>query len=156
MDFDKFVQLMEELQNRRVDYVLVGGVALNLQGIVRATEDVDLFVRASEDNVAKLKAALRAVWEDPEIELISAAELATNYPTVRYGPPSEDFLIDIFARLGDAVHYEDLEFELIEVEGTAIRVATPRTLCRMKRDTIRPIDKADAAVLKDKFDVGDD
>jgi len=156
MDFEKFLRLMEELRRQRVEYILVGGVALGLLGIVRATEDIDLFIRASEENVAKLRAAMRAVWEDPDIEQISAADLMGEYPTVRYGPPSEEFLIDILARLGEAVRYEVLEFVTLDVEGTPVRVATPRTLYRMKRNTVRPMDRADAAMLKDKFDVGEE
>ena len=41
MNFDA---LLGALHRDRVEYVLVGGVALNLHGIVRATEDVDFFV----------------------------------------------------------------------------------------------------------------
>jgi hypothetical protein len=38
------------------------------------------------------------------------------------------------------------------VEGVLVRVATPRTLCRMKRGTVRPIDHADALALRFAFD----
>lgn len=41
MDFEKFLALLKALAHEGVDYVLVGGVALNVHGIVRATEDVD-------------------------------------------------------------------------------------------------------------------
>jgi hypothetical protein len=36
-----------------------------------------------------------------------------------------------------------------------VRVATPRMLYRMKRHTVRPIDRADAEALREKFDLGD-
>ena len=57
MDFERFLDLVKALTREGVEYVLVGGVALNLHGIVRATEDVDLFIRPSEDNVDRLKRA---------------------------------------------------------------------------------------------------
>lgn len=41
------------------------------------------------------------------------------------------------------------------VEGVAVRVATPATLYRMKKDTVRPIDRADAAALREKFGIVD-
>ena len=44
--------------------------------IVRATRDLDVFVSADESNIARLRAALREVFADPEIEGISAADLA--------------------------------------------------------------------------------
>jgi hypothetical protein len=51
MEFERILELLRALASEDVDYVLVGGVALNLHGIVRATEDVDLFIRPSVDNV---------------------------------------------------------------------------------------------------------
>jgi hypothetical protein len=39
----------------------------------------------------------------------------------------------------------------MDVEGVPARVATPGTLYRLKRDTVRPIDRANAAALKEKF-----
>jgi hypothetical protein len=156
MDFEAFLRLMEALRRQGVEYVLVGGVALSLHGLVRATEDVDLFLRPTEDNVARLREALRSLWQDAAIEQITAADLTGRYPTVRYGPPSGDLVIDILASLGDAFRFEDLEFEIVEVEGIPIRVATPGTLYRMKKDTVRPLDKADAWALREKFVLEED
>jgi len=60
------------------------------------------------------------------------------------------------ARLGTAVRYEDLDFTEVEKEGVPIRLATPETLIRMKRDTVRPIDKDDVARLRDHFQLDED
>ena len=156
MDFEKFLLLLRELERHQVDYVLIGGVALNLHGIVRATEDVDLFVRPDEDNIQRLRQALRAVWADPDIEQITATDLAGDYPTVRYGPPGEEFVIDLLSRLGSAFQFSDIQTERVDIEGVQVKLATPSMLYRMKRDTIRPIDKADAAALREKFDLKDE
>jgi hypothetical protein len=151
MDFDKFLEVLRALAREGVDYVLVGAVALGVHGIVRATEDVDLFIRPDGENVERLKRALRSVWDDPDIAGITADDLAGEYPTVRYGPPGEGFVIDLLSRLGSAFAFEDLESETMSVEGVPARVATPATLYRMKRGTLRPIDRADAAALREKF-----
>ena len=45
MDFERFLDLSRALASEWVDYVLEGRVALNLHGIVRATEVVDLRAR---------------------------------------------------------------------------------------------------------------
>jgi len=37
------------------------------------------------------------------------------------------------------------------VSGVKIRVATPRTLYWLKKGTLRPIDRADAEALREKF-----
>jgi hypothetical protein len=44
----------------------------------------------------------------------------------------------------------------VTIEGVPVRVATPATLYRMKKDTVRPIDRADAAALRDKFRLAED
>ena len=129
----------------------VGPVPLGIHGLVRATEDVDLFIRPDGENVERLKRALRSVWDDPEIASITAQDLAGEYPTVRYGPPGEGFVIDLLSRLGSAFAFEDLEAETVSLEGVPVRVATPATLYRMKKGTVRPIDRADAAALREKF-----
>ena len=53
--------------------------------------------------------------------------------------------------LGEAVGFDDLVAEDLMVEGVRVKVATPATLFRMKRDTIRAIDRADAEALARKF-----
>src|SRR5882672_8791512 len=98
MDLDRIVAIFRALRDQRVEYILVGGTAMNLHGFVRATEDVDLFLKIDADNVARLRAALKDVWSDPDIEEITFDDLAGDYPVVRYGPPGEDFVIDIMSR----------------------------------------------------------
>jgi len=157
MDFlNQLLPLFRSLDHRGVEYVLVGGVAVNLHGLVRATEDVDIFVRPDEENVARLRRALRDVWDDPEIEQITYEDLQGDYPTIRYGPPEGDLVVDVMTRLGTEVRFEDLEVQDRTVKGVRLRVATPRSLYRMKRDTIRPVDRSDAAALREIFDLEDD
>jgi hypothetical protein len=98
MDFERFLDVLRALARERVDYVLVGGVALNLHGIVRATEDIDLFVRPDGENVERLKRALASVWDDPDIAQISADDLGGDYPTIRYGAPDGGLVIALLAR----------------------------------------------------------
>jgi len=81
----------------------------------------------------------------------SAEDLGGNYPAIQYVPPTGDYSLDILARLGDAFRYEDLEAEEVLVDGIRIRVATPRMLYRMKKGTVRPRDRADAAEIKQHF-----
>lgn len=147
MEFERFLELVRALEREGVAYVLVGGLAVNLHGVVRATEDADFFVAPDEENIERLKAALRSVWDDPEIGEIRASDFEA-YPTLRYGPPDGSFVVDLLTRLGSAFRYEDIESEGVDVEGVRIRVATPEMLVRMKGNTTRPVDKADAEALR--------
>jgi hypothetical protein len=131
MEFGRFLDVLRAFERADVDYVLVGGVAVNLHGIVRATEDIDFFMRPDPANVERLKSALRSLWNDPEIDDIKAEDFEA-YPTLRYGPPGEELVIDVLTRLGTAFRFEDLEAETLMIEGVPVRVATPKTLVRMK------------------------
>lgn len=151
MDFDRILELFRALEDEKVEYVVFGALALAGHGIVRATVDADLFVLPTEENVAGLRRALARVWPDPHIDQITAADLAGDYPAIRYAPPGEELTIDIVSRLGDAYRFEDVESEIIRYEEVPVRVATARTLYRMKKDTLRPKDRADAEALRRKF-----
>ena len=142
--------LFRALQEENVDYVLVGALAMDVLGIGRMTEDIDLFVRSTPDNVARLRTALYRVWQDPSIDLITAEDLAGEYPAIQYVAP-DGTPIDIIARLGDAFAFSDIEAAVHSYGEVEVRVATPQTLYRMKRDTVRLREKADPQVLKDKF-----
>lgn len=156
MDFETLLAIFRAFDREQVDYILVGGVALNMHGIIRVTEDVDFFIRPTPENVERVKRALRSVWNDPEIDTISAEDVCGQYPTIRYGPPGEEFVVDLLSRLGETFRFDDLESQEIDVEGVKARIATPETLYRMKKDTLRPIDHADAATLKEKFRIKDE
>jgi hypothetical protein len=153
---DDALRVIASLNQAGVDYVVVGGVAMNLHGLVRATEDLDVFIRPEPQNVERLRRALRSVWDDPSIEEITAEDLCGEYPAVRYGPPTGSLYLDILTRLGEATRFADLDVEEKEIEGVRIRVATPATLYRMKKSTVRPIDHADAAALNTAFGLDDD
>jgi hypothetical protein len=156
VEFDKLAAIVRAFHDEAVEYVLVGGAALNLLGLVRATVDVDFFVRPDPANVARIRRALRRVWDDPEIESIVVEDLAGEYAVVRYGPPDETIVVDLIARVGDAFAFDDLQWNTIDVDGVPTRVATPETLYRLKRDTVRPIDRVDAAALRAKFGLKED
>lgn len=156
MDFNKVIAVLGALDEYEVRYVLVGGVAVNLHGLGRTTQDLDLFLETDADNIRRLRQALATVFDDPSIEEISAEDLAGKYPTVRYVPPGEAFVIDLLGRLGEAFAFDDLEATDMQVEGVRVRVATPATLYRMKKNTLRPIDRMDAEALRRKFELEED
>ena len=155
MDALLVTRVLKALVAEGVRYKVVGGVALNLQGLARGTEDLDLFIEADDDNVLRLRRALHRVFDDPSIDDIEGADLRGEYPAIQYVPPSEGFHIDRVTRLGDVFGYDDIEVDELMVDGVRVRVASPRMLYRMKHDTVRPQDRADAARIKVKFGLED-
>jgi hypothetical protein len=151
MNLDKVAVLIEAMNREQVDYALFGALALGVHGLVRATEDADFFLRPTVENVERLKRALRAVWDDPNIEEISAEELTGDYPSVVYYPAGEDFGIDFLTRLGEAFAFDSLEVQDGVLDGIPVRVVSPATLYAMKRDTVRYKDRIDAEALRNRF-----
>lgn len=143
--------ILAAFEHEQVRYVLIGSMAMAAQGIIRATRGVDFFVAPEPANVERIKRALHAVFDDDSIDEIGSADLAGSYPVIRYGPPEGDFVIDLVARIGDVFEFDDIESEECIVEGVRVRVATPRMLYRMKRDTARPQDRVDAENLRATF-----
>jgi hypothetical protein len=157
MDFDELKRILAAFEREGVRYVLVDSMAMAAQGIVRATRDADFFVAPDEENVRRLRRALKGLFgDDPNVDEITAADLGGAYPAVEYTPPGGRYSMDILARLGEAFRYEDLEAEDIVVEGVRARVATPRMLYRMKKDTVRPLDRLDAERIRATFGLKDE
>ena len=151
MDQDIILAVLKAFEEKGVLYKVVGAVAMNFLGLPRATRDLDIFVAADKDNVNRLKQALQSVFSDPAIDEISESDLAGDYPVIQYVPPEGPFHIDIMNRLGEAFRFEDIETEVRQIEGIRVPVATPAMLYRMKKDTVRSQDKADADRLRHRF-----
>jgi hypothetical protein len=156
MDFEVIKRLLASLEREGVRYAIFGAVALNFHGLARFTEDLDIFVAPEAKNIERLRAALHAVVDDPEIDSITAEDLLGDYPAVQYVPPDGSFQMDILTRLGTAFAFADLEIERVAVDSLVVSVVTPQTLYNMKKDTVRLKDRADAQLLKERFGLSDD
>jgi hypothetical protein len=152
VDRDEMLRVLRAFEAEGLEYVLIGATAMGFHGIVRATEDVDLFIRATTDNVLRLKRAFRTAYsDDPNVDEIRAEDLLGEYPAVRYYPPSGDLYFDVMTRLGEAKSFETVEAEVKEVEGIHVSVATPAALYELKKGTVRPLDRQDAEALRRRF-----
>ncbi len=157
IDIDEAKRILAAFEREGVAYVMVGSMAMAVQGLARATRDVDFFVAATPDNVAALQRALKSIYDDdPNVEQISADDLAGEYPAIQYVPPQGDYSLDLLSRLGEAFCYETIESEEIDLDGIRVRVATPAMLYRMKKDTVRAQDRIDAESLRRVFGLEDE
>ena len=132
VDRDEMLRALAALDREALEYVLVGAAAMGVHGVVRATEDLDIFIRSTSENVERLRRAFRAIYgEDPNIDDIKTEDLLGEYPAVRYYPPSGDLYFDILTRLGAAASYDTVQAETKTVAGVRIRVASPEALYRL-------------------------
>ena len=70
--------------------------------------------------------------------------------------PARALYFDVMTRLGEVASFDTVAAELKEVEGIQVRVATPRALYRLKKGTVRPLDRADAEALRRHFGLQED
>jgi len=154
MDLDEAKRILAAFEDEGVEYVLIGSIAMAAQGLIRATHDLDIFVSPTPDNVERLKRSLKSLYEqDPHVDQITADDLAGDYPAVEYTPPHGLYSLDILSRLGEALRYDTLDWQTVDLDGVSVRVATAAMLYRMKKDTVRPQDRLDAEALRQRFDL---
>jgi hypothetical protein len=154
---DEMLGVLAAFERVGLEYVLIGAMAMGLHGIVRATEDVDLLLRATPENIERLRRALRSVYsDDASIDEIATEDLLGDYPAIRYYPSGGDLYFDLMTRLGEAADFDSVDAQVIVVQDVHVRVATPAALYRLKRDTARPLDRQDAAALRDAFKLGEE
>lgn len=144
--FNRFLEIIDALEKEKVDYVLIGGFAMVLYGMPRATQDIDIFIKYREENIERLQKALYAIFNNKNVFEITFMELQ-NYPVIRYSS-DEGFYVDILSNIGTVFSFEDLVYEELTVENHKIKIASVETLYKLKEKTFRAIDKSDLLFLK--------
>ena len=73
--------VFKSFQSHEVEYLVIGGIAAVLHGVPRATFDLQILIRPTEGNVARLLKALRAAGFGTA-DLIDVAGVLANEITV--------------------------------------------------------------------------
>jgi hypothetical protein len=130
---DPLLDLLSKFHREGVEYVLVGGQAVRLNGYLRATEDIDVLVRASRENGERIIRALQflASAKDLKAEWFEPASDASP-ENIRV---ADELLIDLlFTANGQT--YESVQpwMRQLDVDGTPVRVLDIDGLIRTKTD----------------------
>jgi predicted nucleotidyltransferase len=136
--------ILRTLVERGVDFVVVGGVAVQAHGYLRATGDLDIVPEPTLLNLSRLSEALAQldVHADPHL-LRSAPQIPL---ATRYGRLD---LLNL-AHLAGAPSTFDLLRQralVVDLDGVLIPVAGLDDLVRMKRAAGRPHDLLDIGAL---------
>lgn len=154
-----YLDLFRTLQEERVDYVVVGGLAINLHGVERATMDVDLVLAMDEGNLRRFLTAATRLTLKPSLPvpleaLCDAKQLDTwvrekhliafSLHATSPGVPT----VDIIVR--PAVPFERMVRNRIEknVGGVRLSLASIDDLIMLKTGTGRKQDASDIEALK--------
>ena len=143
---DTFESLLVKLSRAGVDYLVAGGVAVCLNGFVRTTQDLDLLVEASAENIEKLLGVLATFGEGFAREL-SPDDFRVEEGAVRL---NEDFTLDLFTAMRSRT-FGDFRADArsLRVEGVPILYLAPESLIELKSLSVRDKDRLDVAALRE-------
>jgi len=155
-----YEELFEKLNKSGVDYVVVGGVALVLHGVVRLTADLDLMVHLEEGNLSKFVDIMNELGYRPKVpvkseEFINAKTRATwiNEKNMKvfsfFHPERPIHLIDVFVE--EPVDYNVIRSEAVTIMSGSVSmpVVSVKNLIKLKEISGRPQDIADIAALRE-------
>jgi predicted nucleotidyltransferase len=147
-------RIFETFERHRVDYVVIGGVAVIAHGHTRNTRDVDFVAAADRANITRLAGALRELGArlsgvDAHLLRIDVYDPATLANGANFTLETDAGGLDFFSEVPGAAPYEQLRERamLVDLGGVAIRVAGRDDLIRMKAAAGRPQDLSDIAAL---------
>lgn len=140
-----FRDMLSAFSDAGVEYLVVGAYALAAHGLVRGTGDIDLWVRSTPENAARVHGAL-----------------------VAFGAPADQFGVEDFIRADSVVQLgvpplridiltgiTGVEFSaawetrmMLELEGIAVPVLSRAHLIANKRAADRPKDRLDLRWLE--------
>ncbi|MEN3368936.1 MAG: hypothetical protein V7609_1079 [Verrucomicrobiota bacterium] len=140
-----YEKLLENLARAEVKFIVVGGVAVALNGFVRTTDDVDILIEQSAENVSRLLKALASFGEGHAREL-SQKDFNQTEGAVRV---IEDFPLDIFTVMR-GLSYGDLSAHVrqTKINGATIGFLNADGLIRLKADSKREKDQIDIVALR--------
>jgi predicted nucleotidyltransferase len=144
-----FDELLRRLSEAGVEFVLVGGLAVNAWGVVRGTKDVDVVVAPDPANlkrVAEVAVAAGGHVQRGEALLGSPPSIATLLATGEQVAIETDLgRLDVVQGLEGVPSYEELRSRASEAEvlGVNVAVCSVEDLRQMKQAAGRTRDLAD-------------
>ena len=70
-----YERVFKMFQEKRVKYIIAGGMAVNLHGVPRFTKDLDILIDSSPSNLKNLKRALETLGFRPRVPVSLSAFL---------------------------------------------------------------------------------
>lgn len=146
-------ELLQRLVDADVRFVVVGGLAVNAWGYVRATQDLDLVPAPDPDNLERLASVLEAVGgvvETREGRLGPAAIRTFLKVGERTLVATDLGPVDVLQGLPQVPRYAQLQpdSQAVEMGNVRVQVCSLAALLDMKRASERPRDRDDLETLE--------
>jgi predicted nucleotidyltransferase len=143
---DDFRDLLVELADAGVEFVIVGAFALAFHGAPRASGDIDLFVRPTRENAGRLLEALARFGAPLASAGVSQDDFVRPGMVYQIGLPPRR--IDLLTEIS-GVAFEEAwaSREAAEVDGRPVHLIGRDAFLKNKQASGRPKDLADVARL---------
>lgn len=153
-----YEDILRAFQKDKVKYVLVGGIAVNLLGLMRSTADLDILVEMSDENLRKIVKIMKKYGyrvKQP-VDPMKIADKKTRQDWIKnknmkaFNFYKEDALKEVDIIIESPVSFEEAKEKPIHIKmgDLIIPVISINKLIKMKRKTGREIDKLDIKQLK--------
>jgi hypothetical protein len=141
-----FIELLAVFNARAVEYIVVGAHALAAHGHVRATKDLDVWVRPSGDNATRVLGAL--VEFGAPLHDLTVEDLATPGTVFQIGVPP--LRVDVITAI-DGVDFDEAwpDRVAVRLDDTTVPVLSRHHLIANKKASGRLQDLADVERLED-------
>jgi hypothetical protein len=140
---EDLLHLCRELNHAGAKYIVIGGMAIIHLGFIRATEDIDLLINVSPENVHKIRMALMAL-PDQAVREMTDSDL-DHYQVVRV---ADEIVVDLMkSACGVSYHEADKEISWDIIEDVSIPFAGAALLWKLKQSP-RAKDEIDRSFLR--------
>ena len=136
----EFREFLACLNRAEVEYLLVGGFAVNFYGYHRFTEDIDFWIAVSDDNFTRLLTAIREFF-DGDLDGLDMSFLKNNESLYLGRVPDK---IEVFQKASGMI-FKDAYPRRLEgmLEGVPVKVISLADLRANKQASGRHKDLAD-------------
>jgi predicted nucleotidyltransferase len=158
MELD-FKSIFKELNKQKIDYLVVGGLAVNFHGVPRMTYDIDIMILLEAENVSKLVAKLTKWGYRPKVS-INPKELADEAKRNSWIQEKRMKAVNFYSEIlpigeidiifDSPIPYSELKRRavMIELQEEKIPTISIHDLIELKQKSGRKQDIADVEYLK--------
>jgi len=158
-----YLGIFREFNKKKIKYIVVGGLAVNLYGIPRMTYDIDLLLKMGDENLKKFVVLLKK-WgfrPKPPVDFMDFCKKGKREIWIKeknmrafnlYNPSWALSEIDII--INTPVNYEQAKknIKYVKLSNVKIPLIGIEDLIKMKKKSCRKQDKIDCRYLKKILD----
>lgn len=157
-----YLAIFKKLNERKIKYVVVGGIAVNFYGIPRMTYDIDLILYLEDNNLQKFLRLMK-LWDfKPKIpvDIMDFAKEEKRQDWIKnknmkaFNLVNPDWAVsEIDIIIDTPVDYQQASkcINYISIHGVCVPTISMGDLMRMKKASGRKQDKSDILYLKKKI-----